>query len=185
MSRPGEEVRIHYRRIPDREQIFEQRVVDVEPDGTVVTLSDAAPLKNPVRAGGRVILDPGAPAVWFTFPGVWHDIGRFHLADGTFTGCYANILTPPSMEPGVWHTTDLFLDVWLPVEGSVVLLDEEEFEEARTRGLLDAATARRARAEAERLMRAAEEGSWPPDTVSRWTLEAACARLAEVPPDQD
>ena len=181
MSEPGGRVRIHYRRIPDREQVFDQRVVEVEPDGTVVTLSEAAPLTRPVTALGDVILDPGAPAVWFTFPGVWHDIGRFHRADGTFTGCYANILTPPRMQPGVWHTTDLFLDVWLPLDGSPVLLDEEEFEEARTRGLLDAATARRAREEADRLLRAADEGVWPPDTVARWTLEAARAHLAGDP----
>ena len=177
MSDPGGQVRIHYHRIPDREQVFRQRVVEVEADGTVVTLADAAPLHDPVRAGETVILEPGAPAVWFTFPGVWHDIGRFHLADGTFTGCYANILTPPTMQPGVWHTTDLFLDVWLPVDGPAVLLDEEEFEEARARGLLDGTTARRARAEADRLLRAAGEGSWPPAAVSRWTLEAARARL--------
>ena len=181
MSGPGGQVRIHYHRLPDREQIFEQRVVEIEPDGTVVTLADPAPLNEPVRAGGQVILDPGAPAVWFTFPGVWHDIGRFHLADGTFTGCYANILTPARMEPGVWHITDLFLDVWLPVDGRAVLLDEEEFDEARARGWLDAVTARRARAEAHRLIQASEEGLWPPGTVSRWTLEAARTRLAATP----
>lgn len=181
MSEPGGQVRIHYRRIPDREQIFEQRVVEVEPDGTVVTLAEAAPLHDPVRAGETVILEPGAPAVWFTFPGVWHDIGRFHLADGTFTGCYANILTPPTMQPGVWDTTDLFLDVWLPVDGAPVLMDEEEFEEARARGLLDAVTARRALAEAHRLLKAAEDGTWPPAAVSRWTLEAARTRLASRP----
>ncbi len=184
MSQLGGRVRIHYRRIPDREEVFDQRVVEVEANGTVVTLADAAPLKEPVRAGGKAILDPGAPAVWFTFPGVWHDIGRFHRSDGTFTGCYANILTPPRMHQGGWHTTDLFLDVWLPVDGAAMLLDEDEFEDARVRGLLDDATARRARREAERLVRAAGEGRWPPDAVSRWTLEAARARVAaEQRPD--
>lgn len=181
MSTPGEPVRIHYRRIPDREQVFHQRVVEVEGDGTVVTLSEAAPVPRPVRAGEAVILDPGAPAVWLTFPGVWHDIGRFHRADGTFTGYYANILTPPAMAPGVWDTTDLFLDVWLPADGApVILLDEEEFEDARSRGLLDAATAGRARGEAERLIREAQAGSWPPAAARRWTLEAARAHLAHL-----
>ena len=61
----------------------------------------------------EVALERGSDAVWFTFPGLWHDIGRFHRSDGTFTGIYANILTPPLIQPdGVWHTTDLFLDLW-------------------------------------------------------------------------
>lgn len=180
MTQPGGHVRIHYRRIPDREQIFDQQVVAVEPDGAVVTLAEAAPISRPVRANGRVILDPGAPAVWLTFPGAWHDIGRFHRADGTMTGFYANILTPPEMAATVWHTTDLFLDVWQPVDGPPSLLDEDEFEEARTRGLLDAPTADRARDEAERLLTAAQEGSWPPEPVRRWTLEACHDRLATL-----
>ena len=39
--------------------------------------------------------------VWTTYRGdVWHDVGRFHLADGTFTGYYANILTPVGIDGG-------------------------------------------------------------------------------------
>jgi len=177
---PGGRVLIHYRRIPDREDVFDQRVVEVTPDGTVVTLAERAALARPIRAGDQVILEPGASVVWFTFPGLWHDIGRFHLADGTFTGCYANVLTPPEMEPGRWRTTDLFLDVWLPASGPVALLDEDEFEDAFARGLLDASTAERARTEAARLVEEAGRGSWPPRVVSEWTLGAARARLAAL-----
>ncbi|MDP9348291.1 MAG: hypothetical protein M3P24_04000, partial [Gemmatimonadota bacterium] len=85
-------VRIHYRRLPDREQVFEQALVE-DAGEYVVTLLESAALRSPVTAGGRVVLEPGAPVVWFTYPGAWHDVGRFHLADGTFTGCYANVLT--------------------------------------------------------------------------------------------
>ncbi|MEX2467860.1 MAG: hypothetical protein WD995_13205, partial [Gemmatimonadota bacterium] len=63
MSEPGGRVRIHYRRIPDREQIFDQRVVAVE-DDTVVTFAEAAPLDRPVTAAGEIILEPGSPVVW-------------------------------------------------------------------------------------------------------------------------
>ena len=178
MSEPGARVRIHYKRIPDREQIFDQRIVEIDDEGTVVTLSEAAALPAPVRASDRIILEPGAPVVWFTFPGAWHDIGRFHRADGTFTGFYANILTPPVMHPGVWHTTDLFLDVWMPATGGApCLLDEDEFEAARVEGWLDVPTADRARAEADHLLAEARRGGWPPPSVARWTLEAARDRL--------
>ncbi|MDZ7778699.1 MAG: DUF402 domain-containing protein [Gemmatimonadota bacterium] len=176
MSRPGSHVRIHYRRVPDHVEVFEQRVVENDGD-CIVTLAPSTPLRRPIHVGERVILEPGSPVVWFTFPGEWHDIGRFHRADGTFTGYYANVLTPPEIDGRTWRTTDLFLDIWLPPDGSVDILDEDEFEEARMHGLLDAPTAHRARDEASRLVEEAGRGQWPPHVVDSWTLPAARARL--------
>jgi predicted RNA-binding protein associated with RNAse of E/G family len=115
--------------------------------------------------------------VWFTFPGEWHDIGRFHRADGTFTGFYANILTPVEMEGDRWSTTDLCLDVWLGADGGATLLDAEEFSEARESGWLDGETAARAEREAERLLTRALQERWPPPLVREWTLERARAAL--------
>jgi uncharacterized protein len=172
--RPNQRVRIHYRRPPDQEQIFDQRVI-LERDDVVVTLAEEMKIDQAMRIDGRIVLEDGSSVVWFTFPGAWHDIGRFHLADGSFTGYYANVLTPPVMEPGEWWTTDLYLDLWLTPDGSVRLLDEDEFEAAVGRGLLDRETALRARAEAETLLIAAEAGSWPPPVVHDWTLERTAA----------
>lgn len=169
-------VRIRYRRLPDREQVFEQAVVD-DAGGYVVTFLAAAELSRPVRAGGRVVLEPGAPVVWFTYRGdVWHDVGRFHLADGTFTGYYANVLTPVRMREGDWDTTDLALDVWMGAGGRVEVLDADEFEEAVRNGWLDAGTAARARAEADALADAARAGTWPPEHVRAWDLARARER---------
>ena len=165
-------VRIHYRRPPDREQIFDQTVV-LERDDVIVTLSEAMEFDPPMRIEGDIALETGSSVVWFTFPGAWHDVGRFHLADGTFTGCYANVHTPPEIDGRVWHTTDLYLDVWVSADGTVRLLDEDEFEEAVGRGLMDKDTARRARDEADMLLAQAREGSWPPAVVHEWTLERA------------
>ncbi len=168
-----ERVTIHYSRPPDRLQIFEQAVLERSP-GCVVTFLGAAELRAPVRAGGRAVLEPGAPVIWFTYPGVWHDIGRFHLRDGTFTGYYANILTPVvEPETGVWHTTDLFLDVWLGADGQVELLDADEFEEAVRQGWISEDTAARAQQEADGLMDRAREERWPPPEVRSWTLDRA------------
>ena len=175
---PAEPVRIHYRRLPDDLVVFEQALVHEEP-GVVVTLLDAAPVRRPVTAGGRVVLEPGAPVVWFTYPGLWHDIGRFHLADGTFTGYYANVLTPVVMDGRRWETTDLFLDLWLGADGALEILDRDEMDEALASGALDAELAERAVAEAEGLRSAAEGGSWPPEHTRWWTLERARAALAE------
>ena len=167
-------IRIRYRRPPDREQLFEQRLV-ARRDDVVVTLLEDAPLARPSVVDDRVILDPGGSVVWFTFPGAHHDIGRFHTADDRFTGLYANVLTPvQGVEGTEWRTTDLFLDVWLDADGSAArILDDDELEEALAQGWLDAATGEAARAEADRLVREAGRGAWPPAVVDDWTLERA------------
>jgi predicted RNA-binding protein associated with RNAse of E/G family len=165
-------ITIHYGRLPDRVAVFDQVVVDETPECTV-TLIEESQISRPVLAGGRVVLEPGGPAVWFTFPGRWHDIGRFHLSDGSFTGYYANILTPPRMEYDRWETMDLCLDLWLSADGQVEILDEDEFQEAVERGWMDDATARTARAEVEALASAARAGLWPSAEVRAWDLDRA------------
>ncbi len=169
-------VKIHYRRIPDQERIYDQRIV-LEREDVIITLSEPLELESPMTLDGNVMLEHGSLALWFTFPGAWHDIGHFHLADGSYTGTYANVLTPPRLDGDRWYTTDLFLDVWWPDGGDVVLLDEDEFDEAFGRELIDHETARRAREEAARLLELAAQGSWPPAVVGEWTLERALRTL--------
>jgi predicted RNA-binding protein associated with RNAse of E/G family len=173
-------VTIFYRRPPDREQTFRQRVVARTAE-YVVTLLDSAPISRPAIVEGRTVLEPGSSVVWFTYPDRWYDIGRFHLRDGTFTGIYANILTPVRMLGDRWETTDLFLDVWKGTDGHIALLDEAEFADAVEGGWLDAATAVAAREHAETLVLAARQGVWPPEHVERWTLEAAKSGMLNPP----
>lgn len=133
----------------------------------------------PVTVTDRVVLEARSPAVWFTFPGAYHDIGRFHTPAGGLTGYYANVLTPVEIQSGagdgmdVWRTTDLFLDVFLTPDGKVHVLDEDELREAVRREWIDLATAHRAREEAHRLARQARRGDWPPPVVEEWPLERA------------
>lgn len=168
----GEPVTIRYRRLPNDERLFQQLLVARLPE-CAVTFLDSTPLERPVTAGGAVVLDPGAPVVWFTYPDLWYDIGRFHRADGTFTGLYANILTPVQMEGSRWETTDLLLDVWVGADGKVEVLDQDEFETALEAGWLDQNTAVRARATAASLAASASLGRWPAPHVHEWTLERA------------
>jgi predicted RNA-binding protein associated with RNAse of E/G family len=177
VSRPGR-VLIHYRRLPDQERVFDQQVV-LERADVIVTLSQPLELARPMLSDdGELMLEDGSLALWFTFPGAWHDIGLFHRADGTFTGLYANILTPPRIDGTVWHTTDLFLDLWRPEGGATRLLDEHELEDALAQGHIDRETAARARREAERLLSLAGTGAWPPPVVGEWTLERALEVVA-------
>jgi len=86
------EVEIHYTRPPGRTTVFRQHVVQ-RTSGCVVTLLEHTDIAKPIMVRGVTVLEPGAPVVWFTFPGRWHDVGRFHTAAGRFTGFYANVLT--------------------------------------------------------------------------------------------
>ena len=175
---PGDpEVRIHYHRPPDRTQVFVQRLVHDGPR-VKVTFAEDIDLDAPMLIDGEIVLERGSDVVWFTFPGEWHDIGRFHRRDGRLTGIYANILTPCILEPGgEWHTTDLFLDLWIPARagggeaGIPRLLDAEELVEAVRHGWVSPATGGRARREAERLLAGARAGVWPPAVVDEWTRE--------------
>lgn len=164
-------VKIHYRRPPDRVTVYENELVHSD-DSVTVTIMRATPLPRPLVVEGRTILENGAPAVWFTFPGADHDVGRFHTTDHVFTGIYANVLTPVEfVSPTEWRTTDLFIDLWVGTDGHIRVLDEDELAEALARGWVDATTAQRARATAARLVDEHGQGTWPPPAVYDWPLE--------------
>ena len=178
MNRSPSFVRIDYLRPPDRREVFVQRVLLDSPE-VKVTLAQDVPFDPPIRILGEVALEKGSDAVWFTFPGLWHDVGRFHLADDSFTGIYANILTPPVIGPdGNWETTDLFLDVWLDSSGGLFVLDEDQLEEAEAAEWITGTLARRARQEVEWIRAEHEAGRWPPPVVGEWTLERARQSLS-------
>ncbi len=162
-------VEIRYHRPPDRLDVFVQDLVVDAPD-CKITLHDPATLGRTLRVGGRTIYEPGAPVVWFVFPDAWHDIGRFHLRDGTFTGFYVNLIAPPELRPEAWTLYDLCLDVWLEPDGAFQVLDRDEFDEAVDQGWIDPATARRARAELDRILADIRAGRWPPEIVRRHDL---------------
>lgn len=174
--RPGLAVEIDYRRAGGESVVYRQCLVEAKPE-VIVSLMEATPLPRPKQIDGRVVLEPGSPVVWFTFPGAWHDIGAFHLADGTFTGWYANVLTPVELYPPTrdqwrWSTTDLCLDVWLDPGGAQVL-DRDELAAAVTAGAVSAENAARAEQEASRLLNMAGNDEWPPAVVDEWPLERA------------
>jgi predicted RNA-binding protein associated with RNAse of E/G family len=173
VTRPSGSVRINYLRPPDRREIFVQRLLLDRPD-VKITFAEAVPFDPPILIHGEVALEAGSDAVWFTFPGLWHDIGRFHRLNGRFTGVYANILTPPLIRSdGEWETTDLFLDVWVDPEGNFSVLDEDQLKEAESKGWVSRDQANRAREEVEWIRREFDGGRWPPEVVMEWTLERA------------
>lgn len=178
---------IHYQRPHKGATTFRQQVLEATAEA-VVTFQPRTRLEGPVLVESEPILEPDSPAIWFTFPGTWHDIGLFHLADGRLTGVYANVLTPVELVgPTEWRTTDLYLDVWIPTAagGRPTVLDEDELSAARERGLVDEGVAERARQEAASLIDAAAAGTWPPPVVGQWNLPRARAAASTLGGDPE
>jgi predicted RNA-binding protein associated with RNAse of E/G family len=167
-------IEIHYRRGPDRLQVFIQDLVVDEPE-LKVTLTNYTE-ETPLAVAGRTILEPGAPVVWFVTPGGWYDFGLFHLRDGTPTGCYTNFIRPPRMGRERWEMEDLCLDHWLGIDGSTEILDREEFEAAIDEGWIDVETAERVLEELELVITEAASGRWPPE----WARELDLPKVREL-----
>ncbi len=171
------QIEVRYHRPPDRLDVFIQDLV-VDRSDLKITLHDPSTIGAPIVVGDRIVFEPTAPIVWFVFPGGWYDIGRFHLADDTFTGYYVNLIAPPQLEGNVWTMVDLCLDLWLDASGHYQILDQDEFDEAVDHGWIDRASAQRAREEMNRVIDAIRDGSWPPVVVENHDL-ARVRRLRE------
>ncbi len=163
-------VEIHYRRPPDRLDVFVQQLV-VDGADCKITLHDPATLDAELRVDDQLIYQPGAAIVWFVFPSRWYDVGRFHLRDGTFTGYYVNLITPVEIQGHLWTMHDLCLDLWVRSDGSFRILDQDEFDEAVDHQWIDRVTAQRARDTLDRLAAAVRDGRWPPAVVADHDLE--------------
>lgn len=171
------QVEIRYWRPPNDLRVFIQELVVDHPDYKV-TLAESSSAAGTIRVGGNVIFEPGAPMVWFVFPGRWHDIGLFHLTDGTFTGYYANIIAPARLDGRRWEICDLCLDLWVDPDGRFQVLDQDEFDEAVDRHWINRSTAHRARRELDQLIRETRDGLWPPPIVRQLDLERVRALRA-------
>lgn len=154
------EIVLRYERPGKGTSLIRERVVLDRPDVKVLVGTFSS--RDDLVIGDRKVLEEGARMEWFVFPGAWHDIARFHLADGSFTGWYTNLCTPVSMDGDDWSVTDLFLDHWKPVSGPSQWLDQDEFEEAAASGVLGADLVRAAREERARISAALAGSAWPP-----------------------
>lgn len=167
-------IHYHYRRLGKSVTVYDEWLVADRPDTKVLLLESYA--GKAVQVAGHAVLDAGAPIVWYVFPGSWHDIGRFHLADGTCTGWYTNLTTPAEFKNSTnWACTDLFLDLWTPVSGPSIWLDEDEFAAAVSKGVIDKATERRAVAERQQISARVAAHDWPPRVAQEIDLAGARA----------
>lgn len=164
---------IHYTYTrPGKETVtYDHWLVVDEPDLKVLLMDTYE--GRPLRIDDSVVAEPGASLLWFVFPEAWHDIGRFHLADDTFTGWYTNLCTPVRITDHDWASTDLFLDHWMTPDGHQTWLDEGELHDAIAAGLVDAGTHDRIDDERSRIQARLDLGAWPPPVALDMDLQTA------------
>lgn len=158
------EITVTYIRPPDRRAELRSLLLEAG-DDLLVSAVEYAP-SQPLRRRGEVVLDRGYWGIWFLFKDRPYDVGRVYRPDGTWTGYYVDVLEPvrwtgadpATLEPVV----DLFLDLWIEPDGAVIVLDEDEFEEAERLGHISRDQADRARDVLRQLVREVEGGTFPP-----------------------
>lgn len=163
-------IEIEYHRPPDRSNTYIQEVL-YEDEAVIVSMIEAAVRNQPAVIDGKIALEAGSPIIWFVFPGLKYDIGRFHTADGRPTGTYADIIKPlVRRSDAKLEIVDLFVDVWIADGAPPTIQDVDELEHAVRQGWIDRVTADEALREAERLVAEHAQGSWPPAIVNEWPI---------------
>ena len=164
-------IHLHYDRPGKSVTRFDEWLVLDRGDAKVLLLERFD--DDDVVVNGKIILASGAPVIWYVFPETWHDVGRFHDGDGNLTGWYTNVCTPMEMNGTDWRTRDLFLDLWQPVNGEPVWLDEDELKTAVRSKIIDNHTHKRIKNERALIDMRVKMGSWPPPIVRDIDLEQA------------
>jgi len=129
-------------------------------------------VRTPRREFGKVVVANGFVAVWFIFRRRWYDVGKFYDRNGKFTGYYCDIIRPIakllSSTSKTSIITDLFLDLWISLDGRCVVLDEDQLERATAKHVISSSLAMRARRELNILIGSVKAGRFPPKSIRRF-----------------
>lgn len=161
-------VEVVYTRLPDHVKRFRQELLHDGPDCRITLLNvtaETAPLKI-----GDVSVDEGGAVLWYLFPDRAWEVAAAYDAAGRLVGYYTNFVRTPRLEPGRWHITDLYLDIWQPTDAPARLLDAGDLAAAVVDGVVSAGEAQRVEDEAAAVLRSAGTGRWPPRIVREYPL---------------
>lgn len=171
-ERAGRELSFQFIRPPDHRYTFHSTLLEAD-DRHIVVTHRAYPSK-PLYYRDQEVMAAGYDVIWFLFKDEPFDVGRFYRPDGTWTGYYVDIL-----EPVRWQGTnadtlqpivDLFLDLWIAPDGEHMVLDEDEFEDAKAKGYLSGDQVAHAQETLQRLVASVMQNTFPQDVVKNFRL---------------
>lgn len=152
-------ITVVHKRIHDKLSRIRQLLL-WEGSGGIVSLGVLKPSK-PVTHRGHVLIDEGYLGIWSVEEAAWHDAAAIYDKQGSLVGYYSDIATPIKRFTGGYKMTDLFLDLWIYLDRSYIVLDRNEFDEALRRGILKASLAEKAESELRSLTDLVETGDTP------------------------
>jgi len=98
----------------------------VAQDTNSVTLE--GPFSAPTHATDYVVFRQGDRCIEYFYTDRWYNILELHdVSDDRLKGWYCNIARPAIIREDAIRFDDLALDLWVAPDGSILLLDEDEF----------------------------------------------------------
>ena len=83
---------------------------------------------QPPRDLGYIRFEPGDRFVEWYYTDRWYNIFEIHAAaTDVLVGWYCNVAAPATIAERVVRCRDLVLDVWVRADGTMLVLDEDEF----------------------------------------------------------
>ena len=94
-------------------------------DGSVIVLRTIWS-RDPLELG-YVVLEPGDRWSEYFYADRWYNIFEIRASDGRLKGWYCNVTRPACISADEVSAEDLALDLWVAPDGSMQILDEDEF----------------------------------------------------------
>ena len=167
----AEKITLTYKRLPDHISYYNQ-ILLYENDDMIITTQKISP-SSPIIINGREVLADNYTAIWFVFTDLWYDIGKIYNLDSELTGYYCDIIMPVTRSKTKFEIVDLFLDLWISLEGGYAIQDENEFEEAVKIGVISKEIADKARKTMDFLIEEVTEDRFPPQVVKDYIVQTS------------
>lgn len=111
---------------------------------------------RPTLPLGYTTFETGDRFIEWYYTDRWYNVFEIHGTDGTLKGWYCNVAEPATIAGNVIACRDLLLDLWVSPDGSMLVLDEDEFAADTELDAETCAAALRALEELQRMVRASE-----------------------------
>lgn len=159
-------VTIHHIRPGKEEQIFREGFVSDDHHGlsTLTKLSeeDSRSLTQRLQSGGFIESNETIRSLSKYYPnGEPFNLLVFRDRNGEPLGYYSDIAMPLRKVDDGYELVDLFLDIWLKPDGTLLELDLDEFQDAIAKDLITEQQQALARTAFERLKEEAKHGLYP------------------------
>ncbi len=126
-------------------------------------------LKKPFSPfDSRILIKDGYYGVLFDFLDRWYNVVKIYDCKKNFVGYYSDIRTPPRRIKDGYEAVDLFLDFWVDLDGSYIILDLDEFQAFD----LSKDLKKQAKQTARILKEMIEKDCYPPKIVKSFDISA-------------